>query len=385
MKIDTYNVSTNSQHSFQRIEFNENRYTAVSNSTLLPSDYKNQISTGDKADISEQAKPADTEAQNQNNVSADEQNEQDNAATQNNPQKILSLQAVKASKIPDFAASVQDTKIKLLEQMISAITGKKFKLNTIKISDNYKSDNPDKTNDLMNRLAKYNSEGQSEQKLVGYSLESEHLISESETMDYQAQGNIKTADGRNITVDVNLHMSRSYTSYEHTSIALKKTVVDPLVVNFGGNAAALTGETFDFDLNLDGIKDKIHFATEGSGFLALDKNGDGIINDGSELFGPNTGSGFEELRMYDTDGNGWIDENDEIFDQLKVWSKDKDGNDQLFSLKEVDVGAIYLGETKTQFSMNDNSNNVMGAVRSSSFFLKESGGAGTVNHIDLAL
>ena len=125
---------------------------------------------------------------------------------------------------------------------------------------------------------------------------------------------------------------------------------------------------------------------EGSGFLALDKNGDGKINDGSELFGTRSGNGFADLAVYDEDGNGWIDENDEIFDKLRVWSKDKDGKDVLKTLKEADVGAIYLGSTNSQFSLTDKKDNeVLGAVRSTGIYLKESTGmAGTVQQVDLA-
>ena len=121
----------------------------------------------------------------------------------------------------------------------------------------------------------------------------------------------------------------------------------------------------------------------GSGFLVLDKNGDGRINDGSELFGPQSGSGFGELRAYDTDGNGWIDENDAIFDKLLVWSRDASGKDQLYKLKDLGIGAIYLGDTKTEFSMKGAGNTTQGVMRSTSFFLRENGSTGTVHHIDL--
>ena len=132
--------------------------------------------------------------------------------------------------------------------------------------------------------------------------------------------------------------------------------------------------------------DEISMLREGSGFLALDKNGDGKINDGSELFGTRSGNGFADLAVYDEDGNGWIDENDEIFDKLRVWSKDKDGKDVLKTLKEADVGAIYLGSTNSQFSLTDKKDNeVLGAVRSTGIYLKESTGmAGTVQQVDLA-
>ena len=144
--------------------------------------------------------------------------------------------------------------------------------------------------------------------------------------------------------------------------------------------------TFQFDIDCDGKMDEISMLREGSGFLALDKNGDGKINDGSELFGTRSGNGFADLAVYDEDGNGWIDENDEIFDKLRVWSKDKDGKDVLKTLKEADVGAIYLGSTNSQFSLTDKKDNeVLGAVRSTGIYLKESTGmAGTVQQVDLA-
>ena len=58
----------------------------------------------------------------------------------------------------------------------------------------------------------------------------------------------------------------------------------------------------------------------------------------------------------------------------------------LKTLKEADVGAIYLGSTNSQFSLTDKKDNeVLGAVRSTGIYLKESTGmAGTVQQVDLA-
>ena len=120
---------------------------------------------------------------------------------------------------------------------------------------------------------------------------------------------------------------------------------------------------FKFDLDSDGKMDEISFAGEGSGFLALDKDGNGKIDDGSELFGTKSGDGFADLAAYDQDGNSWIDENDEIYSQLKVWTKDADGNDKLMNLKEANVGAIYLGSASTEFSIKDETNTMQGAIR----------------------
>ncbi|MBQ8547586.1 MAG: hypothetical protein IJ427_03720, partial [Lachnospiraceae bacterium] len=116
------------------------------------------------------------------------------------------------------------------------------------------------------------------------------------------------------------------------------------------------------------------------------KNEDGTINDGSELFGTKSGDGFADLAAYDGDGNGWIDEADEVFSKLKIWTKDENGENLLLNLKEADVGAIYLGNANTQFSLNNAETNETNAiVRKTGVFLKESGTVGTVQHVDLVL
>lgn len=61
-------------------------------------------------------------------------------------------------------------------------------------------------------------------------------------------------------------------------------------------------------MDCDGKQEEISKLNAGCGYLALDKNGDGVINDGNELFGVKTGDGFYELSKYDSDLNGWIDE-----------------------------------------------------------------------------
>lgn len=165
-----------------------------------------------------------------------------------------------------------------------------------------------------------------------------------------------------------------------------RNVCDPLVINVGSNVTSVLDQKFRFDLDSDGAEDEISMLGEGSGFLALDINEDGKINDGNELFGTKSGNGFTDLADYDKDHNGWIDENDEVFDKLKIWFKHEDGTDRLISLKEADVGAIYLGNASTEFSLkNDDTHALNGIVRTTGIFLKESAGAGTIQHVDLAL
>lgn len=214
---------------------------------------------------------------------------------------------------------------------------------------------------------------------------SEFYYEENETTSFSTDGVVKTSDGRKINFNVELTMSRSFTQYASKTIDFgTPRLMDPLVINLDAPAADVKDQKFFFDLDADGHEEAISRLGAGSGFLALDKNGDGTINDGSELFGAFNGDGFADLANYDSDGNGWIDEADEIFDKLLIWSKDANGNDQLVGLGKAGVGAIYLGAQNTQFSMNNAHNEVNGMVRKTGMFLYENGGVGTIQQLDLA-
>lgn len=258
-------------------------------------------------------------------------------------------------------------KISLIEKMLEFLTGKKVKLK-------------------IPRLPAQNSQPLRIQIQAGWGLQYDYSETrfEHEQVSFQAAGQVKTADGKTIDISVQMNMSRTFYSQQRISIRAGDGVLtDPLVVNFDGPAAALTQRNFQFDLDCDGKADQISFVGPGSGFLALDKNGDGVINDGSELFGPQTGNGFAELAAYDQDGNGWIDEADEIFHRLRIWTRDEQGNDVLFALGEKGIGAIYLGYADTDFSMRDSQNQENGQLRSTGIFLRENGTAGSIQQVDL--
>lgn len=209
---------------------------------------------------------------------------------------------------------------------------------------------------------------------------------ETEQTQLSASGVVRTADGKEISFSLSLSMSRSYQETSTTSIRMGDTrrTQDPLVINFDGNAAQLSSQRFAFDLNADGQTESINFVAPGSGFLALDRNGDGRINNGSELFGGTTGNGFGELAKLDSDHNGWIDENDAAYDQLRVWTRDATG-DRLSTLREAGVGAISLAQVSTPFALKDSSNELLGQIRSSGVFLREDGKAGTIQQVDLTV
>lgn len=216
-------------------------------------------------------------------------------------------------------------------------------------------------------------------------VSSEQMYEETEETSFSAKGIVRTADGREISINVDVGMSRKFTSYfrEELQIAAVNTC-DPLVLNFDGSAAELTDTKFYFDIDADGEKDEISTLGSGSGYLALDKNGDGVVNDGSELFGPKSGNGFADLSAYDEDKNGWIDENDAIWSKLKIWCKAEDGTDCLYKLAEKGVGAICLQNAATDFALNNEKNQTNGYIRNTGIFLYENGNVGTVQHLDVA-
>lgn len=211
-------------------------------------------------------------------------------------------------------------------------------------------------------------------------------VTEYESTNFMTQGKVQTADGRSIDFNVAFSMSRACSATINSMEVSNYILTDPLVINLDTDMTEISDQKFFFDLDSDGKAEEISELGKGSGFLALDKNGDGKVNDGNELFGTKSGDGFKDLAEYDKDGNGWIDENDAVFSQLKVWTKDKEGNDVLLDLKEADVGAIYLGNVDTQYSFKDESLNTNAVLRKTGVYLKESTGkAGTISHVDLAV
>ncbi len=249
------------------------------------------------------------------------------------------------------------------------------------------------TQDMLNRA--FSDEGVSEGELgsalsftkVTHSLTYERYEAEFEGTTFNAKGVVNTKDGRQIDFGIDISMSRSFEQYvRETGVCetLNARLTDPLVINLDNCAADISDQKFLFDIDADGDMDNISMLGKGSGFLALDQNEDGIINDGSELFGTKTGDGFADLSKYDSDGNGWIDEADEVFDKLSIMCFNEDGSTSLYKLKDKDVGAIYLGSKDTEFSVTNQENILNAKVRKTGLFLYESGAAGSIQHVDLA-
>ena len=138
--------------------------------------------------------------------------------------------------------------------------------------------------------------------------------------------------------------------------------ISPLVMDMDGDGVELLAQENGvlFDMTNDGVKDKTGWADKDDALLALDKNGDGQINDRNELFGDNDlyGNGFDNLASYDSNNDGVIDANDEIFKDLKAWQDvNSDGVSQegeLKSLADVGIKAIKLNAAEVAYDIAGN-------------------------------
>jgi hypothetical protein len=237
---------------------------------------------------------------------------------------------------------------------------------------------------------------------VSYAQTTTQTVTESSS--FSAQGVIRTADGQEIRFNLALAMQSSQsrtTSFSFNANNTPATLslqqptnnyavahnIDPLVLNFNGTAAQLQSTRFSFDLDGDGTTEDVPLLASGSGYLALDKNGNGQIDNGTELFGPANGDGFADLAQYDDDHNGWIDENDAIYSSLRIWTPDAQGQGSLKALADLDVGAIYLGNVATPLAVRskDASAQQLGELTATGIYLRNNGTVGTVQNLDVVV
>jgi EF hand len=132
----------------------------------------------------------------------------------------------------------------------------------------------------------------------------------------------------------------------------------PILINPHSADYGLSGESdpVQFDLDADGMPDVASWTSRGSAvsFLAFDRNGNGVIDDGSELFGNHTrlpsgaraGNGFEVLAALDANGDGVIDAADPIWTSLVLWAdRNHDGRctaDELQAIANSPLTAIEI-------------------------------------------
>ena len=150
-------------------------------------------------------------------------------------------------------------------------------------------------------------------------------------------------------------------------------VQGPIVLDLnhdGITSTTLEDSTVYFDYDGDGKKEQTAWAQGDDALLAVDLNHNGLIDDGSELFGNNTvlpdgtmaSDGYTALAQYDTNGDRIIDDKDSAFSKLLLW-KDANQNGkseagELTSIQLSGVSAIYLfredGSSFSEITENGN-------------------------------
>ena len=142
--------------------------------------------------------------------------------------------------------------------------------------------------------------------------------------------------------------------------AQASSIYSPIILDLNGDGVqtlALADSGVWFDLNNNGFAERTGWVSSEDGLLAIDLNGNGIIDNGAELFGNHTlladgiraANGFEALKQYDGDGNGIIDSADAVFSSLRIW-QDKNSNGstdegELLTMAQAGIAALNLGYT----------------------------------------
>lgn len=137
---------------------------------------------------------------------------------------------------------------------------------------------------------------------------------------------------------------------------IAKNYHTPLAIELYGEELLTTSveDGVSFDMDGDGMAEQTAWLKKGSGFLVWDKNGDGMVNDGTEMFGEATvmsdgkraENGVEALKDLDSDNNNIINQYDELWGKLRIWhdenSNGKTEEGELSLLSDWDIQSISL-------------------------------------------
>ncbi len=161
-------------------------------------------------------------------------------------------------------------------------------------------------------------------------------------------GSAEAVGGGSQTTTVQLEFSFEFSA----QITVQEGVVqqsDPIILDLDGDGFELTShrDGARFDILGNGQQANTAFVTGGDAFLAVDRNGNGQIDSGLELFGDQQGAanGYEQLREFDSNGDGVIDRQDDDFDKLLLFRDNGNGiteEGELLTLADAGIESLSL-------------------------------------------
>ena len=142
---------------------------------------------------------------------------------------------------------------------------------------------------------------------------------------------------------------------------VKPGYIPPMAIDLDGEGI----ETIDigksqvyFDVDNDGFREQTGWISKNEAILAIDKNGNGKIDNQSEMFGSTDSTGFEDLKAVDSNGDGIINSQDTDFNKIRLW-QDLNENGiteegELKTLTEAGIQSIYTNSYKINAIDNNN-------------------------------
>ena len=201
-------------------------------------------------------------------------------------------------------------------------------------------------------------------------------VSESIELEATLQAQVSDGKGGTITqsVNVKIQVSQEMIHTEEARIQIGKPK-DPLVIDLTGSGFSLTGieNGTVFDLNGDGHAEKSATVSGGTGLLWMDRNGNGKLDNGNELFGDSNGAsdGFDALALLDSDHNGSVDALDARFKDIRIQLADG----RNLTLDQAKVAALSVAHLSAKAALGQNSLDALGV------FTKTDGSLGALGEV----